>query len=85
MPTDPVLAARSRIGVARRRDLGDDAVRTAREDLAAAHVERAIDHAEPPLTADHRSSLIARLVSLSPPLTEEQADRLVGLLRRGRK
>lgn len=85
MPKDPVFAARSRVALARRNNLGHAAEHSAREDLAAAHVERAIDHAEPPLTTEHRSSLIARLVAQAPSLTEEQADRLVGLLRSGRK
>lgn len=85
MSVDPVLAARSRIGVARRRNLGDAAVRAAREDLAAAHVERAITNAEPPLTGDHRTDLITQLVEQAPPLTAEQADRVVGVLHSGRR
>lgn len=83
--SDPVLAARSRIGVARRRDLGDAAERQAREDLAAAHVERAIIKADPPLTGDHRTDLITRLVEQAPPLTAEQTERVTAILRSGRQ
>lgn len=85
MPKDPVFSARSRVALARRNRLGDTAERTAREDLAAAHVERAIVRADPPLTTDHRSSLIARLVAQAPPFTEDQTDRIVGILRGGQK
>lgn len=82
--SDPVLAARSRVGNAARVN-DPQRLLTARQDLAAAHVERAITAAEPPLTTDHRADLIVRLVEQAPPLTDEQTDRIVSVLRGGQR
>lgn len=62
--SDPVLAARARLGVAYRRNQGDAAIRAARQDLTAAYLIRAIQklaEADPPLSAQHWDHIAALL------------------------
>lgn len=66
--SDPVVVARSRLGGAVR--LGTPAAqRAARQELAAAKLERAINEA----------------IAAAPPLTDEARERLAMLLLRGAK
>lgn len=64
-PVNPVKSAQGRVAYASRRDQPPEALRSAKEELAAAKLERYIRDA----------------MASATPLTDEQRDRLAALLR----
>lgn len=86
-----MLAARSRIGVASRHSRGggkgeDARLRAAYEEFEGARLAHAAHQAltaDPPVTTDGRAEVIATLVAAAPPLTDEQTERIVTVLRGG--